>query len=137
MMIMCPIYLKVKDALAEVEGVRLAVIFGSAVFGQLRPESDIDVALLREQPMSTGQLDAVSGCLALATGRPVDLIDLAHANGPILRTILNDGHVLIETDKQARGHLAVRLLDWQEDFYPYWKRMHEARLETFIAPIHA
>lgn len=137
MLMMRPSDQAIKKALVGIDGLLLAVLFGSAARSTLRPDSDIDVALLLDRPLAAQELDAISDRLALATGRAVDIVDLSQANGPLLRTVLNDGVVLIEKDMEARGRLAIRLLDWQEDFYPLWKKMHEARLAQFIAPTHA
>ena len=114
----------------------LSIIFGSVATGRARPHSDIDVAVYPSQPLDHFALQDLSDRIALATGRPVDLVDLSRSDGALLRQILRTGKVLFSTRPGILGILAERLLVWQEDFEPALKAMLAARLKRFTSPLH-
>jgi predicted nucleotidyltransferase len=68
--------------------IRLAYVFGSVAAGSARPASDVDAAVQATQPLDAeGKIEPVEA-IAAATGRPVDLIDLATVGEPLLEQIL-------------------------------------------------
>lgn len=62
---------QVQTALAAYPGIRLAYVFGSVATGHVRPDSDVDVAVLMEHPLDTTHRMQLIETLTLATGRPV------------------------------------------------------------------
>ncbi|MBE3097790.1 MAG: nucleotidyltransferase domain-containing protein [Acidobacteria bacterium] len=101
-------------ALAQEPVVRLAVLFGSAATRSDGPPSDLDVGVL----LSTESIDlsALGVRLERATGRPVDLVDLAAAP-PLLRLeIARHGEVLLEREPhtwaECRAHAMIDWWDW-------------------------
>jgi len=127
---------KCLDFLAEDPDLQLAMLFGSAATGDLRPDSDIDVAIYPRKTMSSRKRQQVADEIALATNRAVDLIDLSTAEGALLRKILHSGIVLFSKTPGILGSLSERLLDWQEDFEPQLNALLDARLQRFTQPIH-
>jgi predicted nucleotidyltransferase len=115
---------------------QFVVIFGSTVVGRQQPDSDIDVAVYPVRALDHRKRQQLIDAIALATGRPVDLIDLSTAGGALLRSILRTGKVLVCKNQAIPGILAERLLDWQEDFEPQLNRMLETRIRRFAPPIH-
>ncbi len=122
--------------LANDPNLDLAIVFGSLATGHARPHSDIDVAVYPRQPLDHIAVQDLSDRIALATGRPVDLVDLSRSDGALLRQILRTGHVLFSKRPDIRGRLFERLLLWQEDFEPALKAMLAARLKRFTNPLH-
>ncbi len=114
----------------------LAIIFGSMATGRARPHSDIDVAVYPRQPFDHNALQDLSDRIALATGRPVDLVDLSRSEGALLRQILRTGRVLFTKRPGILGTLHERLLVWQEDFEPALKAMLSARLKRYTLTPH-
>ena len=77
-------------------GAVYATLFGSLARGEARPESDIDVAVSFGKAMSSDLRMAVTGLVADAAGRSVDLIDLETAGGLILARALGGSEVLCD-----------------------------------------
>lgn len=64
--------------------VKLAVLFGSLAAGAGRPDSDLDLAVADDRPLSADARMALIADLAEHVGRPVDLIDLTRTGEPLL-----------------------------------------------------
>jgi predicted nucleotidyltransferase len=62
----------------------LAILFGSQAKGDTTGESDIDLALLFDTPISSSLKLELIELIAAKFGRPVDIIDLYFAAEPIL-----------------------------------------------------
>lgn len=114
----------------------LVMIFGSTAGGSHRPDSDIDVAVYSRQKLDGRKRQRLADQIACATGRTVDLIDLADAEGALLRQILRTGKVIFSKAPGILGILHERLLDWQEDFEPQLDALLESRLQQFTASVH-
>jgi predicted nucleotidyltransferase len=110
----------------------LVIVFGSAVKGGMRFESDIDLAVLFERPLSAAMKQDLIEELAGALGRPVDLVDLRGAHGPLLRQILTTGKRLVCRDTTAYGELIRRSLYEQADFQRSLDFIHHERRKRWI-----
>jgi len=102
--------------------IRLALLFGSVATGRATPESDLDVAIKAERALSSLDKTALIEELAEATGRPVDLIDLATAGEPLLGQILRNGKRLTGSPSEL-AKLMISHLGQQADFLPYRERI--------------
>lgn len=120
-----------QQVLARYPQIELAYVFGSVARGTARPDSDIDVAVQAAQPPATTARMQWIEALALATGRPVDLIDLRTTGEPLLGQILKHGVRIIGNDA-AHAELVLRHLYAMEDFVPYVRRMLEERKRSWI-----
>lgn len=102
--------------------VRLAVLFGSAAIGRLRPGSDVDIGVIVDGPLD--QLTPLAVALERATGRRVDLVPLAGAP-PLLRfEIARHGNVLLQRHPDEWADFRARaMLDWW-DWAPAARKMH-------------
>jgi len=111
-----------RRALEETPGVRLAVLFGSAVKGALKPDSDIDIGVLLEP--GTEPSPTLGVALDRAAGRSVDLVWL-DAAPPLLRfEIARDGLVLAARDPHGWAEFRARaMIDWW-DWSPTARMMH-------------
>ena len=122
--------------LAHHPDLELAMVFGSTVSGNAKPDSDIDVAFYPRHPLDHQVVQRLSDQIALATGRPVDLVDLSSSDGALLRQILRTGKILFSKRPGIIGTLSERLLAWQEDFEPALNAMFAARLKRFTHELH-
>lgn len=121
---------QLRDTLARFEP-RLAILFGSMARGGARPDSDLDVALLANEPLSTQKKMEIMEALALVSGRPVDLVDLRTVGEPLLGRILSEGRRILGPASEWGRLLSRHLLD-QADFVPLQNHILRTRRETWI-----
>ena len=122
------------DVLTARAEIRLAYVFGSfgGSGGRPRPDSDVDVAVATGVPIEAAARLSLTDDLALATGRPVDLIDL-HATGPLVLTrALTTGTCLVKRDVALLARLLVRMWYQNADFMPLVRRIQDTRRERFL-----
>ncbi len=118
-------------ALGRFPGVRQAILFGSAASGTARAESDLDIGIQADKPLDADLRMQMIEALALATGRPVDLIDLSTAGQPLLGEILKTGVRLLGQDEDYARLMFKNILD-REDFLPYRERILRERREAWL-----
>lgn len=118
--------LQVQRVLATHPEIELAYVFGSVAQSRARMESDVDVAVQTAKSLNTALRMQLIEELALASGRPVDLIDLHTVGEPLLGQILKHGKRVIGT-QAAHVNLMSRHIYAMEDFVPYVTRMLEER----------
>lgn len=113
---------QIREALQDFPQLKLAVLFGSIASGRQRPDSDLDIAVASQRPLTEQEKIEMIGALAVCTGRPVDLVDLKVAAEPLLGQILRHGRRIMGSDTQY-GELISRHLFEQADFMPYRTRL--------------
>lgn len=123
---------QVEAVLREYPDIRLAYVFGSVAGGTAQADSDIDVAVMADSPMTADQQIAIISDIAEATGRAVDLIDLRMAGEPVLGQILRYG-VRIIGGPERHAQLMSKHVFNNEDFMPYVKRMLAERRQQWIS----
>lgn len=114
----------------------VAYLFGSAARGELRPSSDLDVAVLISVAAHAGSVETTRASLQTslqadlqeAGHRPVDLVILNHASPDLIHRVLRDGVLLIERDRSARIRFEVRSRNDYFDVLPFLTRYREAAL---------
>lgn len=116
--------------LQEFEQLQLALLFGSQATGRAGPESDIDLAVLAEAPLSPDLKMAIIARVGEAFDRPVDLIDLRVAGLPIIGQALQ-GHRLFGSDTCFAQVLSRYLID-AADFLPIRDRILRERRQAWI-----
>lgn len=121
---------QLRTLLGAQPGIRLAILFGSMAKGTARPDSDIDIAVLKNQPLTSQEKTALIAEIANLCGRPVDLIDLKHAGEPLLGEILKGERLLGSNEYYARL-LTRHLLD-AADFLPLQQRILKERRDAWI-----
>lgn len=122
---------RVRQTLDQHGGTRLAILFGSLAKGRATPESDLDLAVLMEAPLSAETRMALIGDLAQATGRPVDLIDLSTVGEAVLGQILKHGIRLLGSDGDYAELIKRHVFD-EADFMPYRRRILTERRQAWI-----
>lgn len=121
----------INDVLREFPQILLAVVFGSAATGRLRPGSDLDLAVATGSALSAPEKIALIGALAERTGRPIDLIDLHTTTEPLLGQIVKHGKRIMGSDTLF-GNLISRHLFEEADFMPYRRRLLAERRNAWI-----
>ncbi len=76
--------------------------FGSAERGAVRPDSDIDLAILTQEALPELRRFELAQDLAIQLHRDVDLVDLRSASTVMRMQILSTGTCLASQDEQAR-----------------------------------
>ena len=121
----------VANTLAKEPGLMVAIVYGSAATGKMHRDSDVDVAVLCDQPLDVDARLALWGKLTDALRREVDLVDLHGLGGEILHQILTKGRVVIKNDVQAYFRLLQRMVYNAEDFMPQVRQVLRRRIERF------
>jgi len=114
---------------AEVPDVVAVYLFGSAASGELRPDSDIDLAILAAAPLPATRLWSLAQSLALTAGRDVDLIDLQSASTVMRAQVISKGKRLYCADEARCG-------EFEDRVYSDYARLNEERREI-LNDIHA
>lgn len=122
----------VKAVLCAELGLKLAILYGSAVTRKMRAGSDIDIAVLFDRPLSVEQKMMLMSRLERKLQRDVDLVDLFSLSGTILKQALRQGRVLIQTKPGALTELIQRMIYNQADMMPYVSRTLIERQRRFI-----
>ena len=118
---------EVLDNYAEV---KLAILFGSLARGTATADSDLDLAVLPEKPLTTEMRIELIADLADRLGRPVDLIDLHRVGEPLLGEVLKGRRILGDDTRYAQ--LITRHLFDAADFLPYRQRILAERRARWI-----
>ena len=123
---------ELRQCLQDEPELRQAIVFGSLARGGVtRADSDVDVAVRLSRPMTVEERRRLMEKIALATGRPVDLVDLWTVGEPLLGQILHHGMQLIG-DEADMADLMYRHVVEQEDFMPVRRRILAARRTKWI-----
>lgn len=120
------------NMLKDERGLKLAIIYGSVAAGTMRPNSDIDLALLFDQPLSAERKMKIAASLERKTLRTVDIVDLSSISGTILKNVLCKGKVLIQNEEGLFTRLAKTMIYNQTDMMPYVNRTLRERQRRFI-----
>ena len=124
-----------KEILLTEAGLILAIVYGSSVAGTSRIDSDVDIAVLFDNPLTADQKMAMATRLEKNLSRPVDLVDLCILNGTILKQILCNGRVLVRKDiipPYSCYELIHKMIYNQADMMPYVTRTLMERQQRFI-----
>ena len=85
-------------------------MFGSAAQKRLRPDSDIDIAILTGKPYTPYELFIAAGELADKLKREVDLIDFNAASTVFRAQIVNNAELLYDGNPLVRQYAFMRAL---------------------------
>lgn len=122
---------RIREVLIQHGGIRLAILFGSLARGRATPESDLDLAVLMDAPLSAETRMVLIGDLSQAIGRPVDLIDLRITGESVLGQVLKHGVRLFGSDSDYAELIKRHLFD-EADFMPYRRRILTERRQAWI-----
>lgn len=120
---------KLQEALEADPAVTTAWLFGSAARGRMRPDSDLDVAVVwrdadARRRASDELIDRVAALSAVCR-RHVDLVDFEGADLTLRTQVLEHGRLLVDGDPERRKRLhAETLIAWW-DGEPLRRRTQE------------
>jgi predicted nucleotidyltransferase len=109
---------------------KLAILFGSQVTGGATGESDIDLALLSDAPISASLKLELVEQIGAKFGRPVDIVDLFFAPEPILGQVFKGKR--LHGDDVTYANLLTRHLLNSADFVPLQRRILAERRKAWI-----
>lgn len=110
--------------------IRLAILFGSHASGDAGSESDIDLALLADSPLSARATLEIVAEIGSELGCPVDVVDLYHAPQPILGQVFKGRRLL--GDNRTYAELLTRHLIDSADFLPLRQRILAERQAAWM-----
>lgn len=122
----------ITKVLASHPSIVIAILFGSLAAGRAHRESDLDLAIESDAPLTPELRIQVIDELAVALGRPVDLIDLSRTHNPLLQQILIHGQRVICHDRTRYAELIRRVAYEEADVMPYYRRILAERREAWI-----
>lgn len=123
----------ITSALSAAADLHTIVLYGSAARGELRTggemESDVDVAVAGEEPLSIGRRLE----LADALDRKIDLVDLRRMHGLILKEILTTGAFLRKQRPEFVAEKMIEMYDYELFLAPQLRAARRERIRRFIA----
>lgn len=122
---------KIEGVMARHPSVVLVILFGSMAHGRARNDSDLDIAVASSTPLTAQTHLAIMGDLALAVGRPVDLIDLDRTHNPLLQQILTKGRRVLCQNRTRYAELLLRMVYEEADLMPYYRRILSDRRQAW------
>ncbi|MDF2520825.1 MAG: polymerase subunit beta [Clostridia bacterium] len=97
----------IEKVLIEKTSAFIIILFGSAVNGKLRNDSDIDIAFLSEKKLSEYEVYCIAQELANELGRDVDLIDMSKASTVFKSIILGTGKIIYSSDENRKHEFQI------------------------------
>jgi predicted nucleotidyltransferase len=122
---------RVAECLLAEPGLTLAVVYGSVAVGTIRPDSDVDIAVLSDRPLDVGRKMDLAERLERCVSRTIDVVDLSVLSGTILRQVLCRGRVVINKDPAALQALIRKMIYNQTDVMPLVRRTLRERQMRF------
>jgi predicted nucleotidyltransferase len=117
----------IEDILPALEGASFALVFGSFGTERSRPESDLDLAVRYQKPLTQAQVLDLTHRVSEIAGRNVDLVDLGSADPIIAMQVLRHGRPLLVRDRAAfetfRMTTPSRYFDWKLSRRPVEERL--------------
>ena len=121
---------KLVRILSQYPQFELAILFGSQATGGATGESDIDLALLSDAPISGSLKLRLVEQIGAKFGRPADIVDLFFAPEPVLGQVFK-GKRLYGDDATYASLLTRHLLN-SADFVPLQRRILAERRSAWI-----
>jgi predicted nucleotidyltransferase len=106
--------------------IQVAYLYGSVARADSGPTSDVDVALLADQPIDLMVLAALGGQLEAMIHCPVDVVDLRLAPPLLCRQVVAEGKPLLVRDPQLKFEFEQAAVRCCEDTRPL--RVQQQRL---------
>jgi predicted nucleotidyltransferase len=120
-----------REVLSGFPQLTLAILFGSVASGKAHAQSDLDLAVIAAKPLQAAEKIQIIEALAMATGRPIDLVDVHFAPQPLLGQVFKYGRRIMGSDN-AYAQLLYRHLIEQADFGPLQNRILTERRQAWI-----
>jgi len=124
------------EVLKQFPEIQIVTIFGSAASNRLLPDSDLDIAVAAETPLSFDQKYELMQALLENFAREIDLIDLQSAAGPILQEALCTGIIVKKASVSVYYQLIKKMWLNQADMMPLTRMIIIHRCKRFIQNEH-
>jgi predicted nucleotidyltransferase len=121
-----------KEVLARHQDIKLCIVFGSIATAKSSLNSDLDIAVAGEQPLSPDKFLELIDAFSAAANHQIDLVDLMTASGEIFKQALSTGVIVQNLDKNLYARLISRMLFNQTDMMPYYRRTLQERRRRFL-----
>lgn len=130
---MMPDLEQLRTVFASYPQIQAVYLFGSAVTGRLRPESDIDLAIVARMPgVRSRKLDLLTD-LARAGFCDVDLVFLDEADVVTQYEAVRHNRLIYAAEDFDRGALYARVVGRYLDFLPYLAVQRAAYKERILS----
>lgn len=120
-----------EEVFKRYSGIIAALLFGSRARGCSTDESDFDIAILAERPLTLGEAEEIALRLAEALGAPadkVDIVDLQTASNELLFKVIRDGKLLYTSSEE-------RFRKWVRETYVKVLDEEESLKESYYAKL--
>jgi predicted nucleotidyltransferase len=121
---------QLRELLSPYPQFELAILFGSQATGRATQNSDIDLALLADVPISSTLKLTLIERIGARFGCPVDVVDLYYAAEPILGQVFKGKRLL--GDDVTYAKLLTKHLINTADFVPLQQRILAERQDSWI-----
>jgi len=112
--------------------IHFVAIFGSYAKNCNRTDSDLDIAIAAEIPMSYQEIMQIKKELGVKLDKEIDLIDLNTVNGLILKEALCSCDIIVKKNTTLYANLIRKLIYDQADMMPYYNRILKKRRENYF-----
>lgn len=112
--------------------VALLILHGSAAEDRLRDDSDIDVAIALEHPLTAEDTLDLMYQVSRATGRESDVADLRSIGGLFLHRVLSRGTLIFNRDPALYSKLVFESVEYIQDIHPIVMEAQKQRIKDFI-----
>ena len=116
--------------LTRYPNLKLAMLFGSQATGQASPDSDIDLGLLFDRPLSGSDKLEIIEAIGAEFGRPVDIVDLFYVPEPVTGQVFKGKRLL--GDDTVYAELLTKHLVNTADFLPLRERILAERRTALL-----
>lgn len=128
---------RILDAVAPLSGIETLVLFGSRATGRVRPDSDLDVAVLPKEDVSSEsrrklQLDVIVALMDLAPRDRVDVVLVDEAPVVLRQRIMEQGRVLIGASSRAWKQLRFETMQEYADTAYHRRLYREKQAERLL-----
>lgn len=117
--------------LSQEQGMGMAVLYGSFAKGLERPDSDVDIAVWKDEPLDPEALLDLADRIRQLLRREVDLVDLSKAHGALLTEILTGGTIILLRDPLIYERLIKRMWYEREDDGRFIEKILQERLRSW------
>lgn len=108
----------IKNIMYGHKNIPLCIIYGSLAKNQLKKESDIDICIGSESPISTEYRLKLSMELEKKLKRIITIVDITKSNGIFLKEVLTKGITIKNEKPFLKAKHIIRMLDFVEDLLP-------------------
>ena len=112
-----------RQILLELTDCQMVYLFGSASRGEMRDDSDVDIAFYAEEEADSLETFSRANKLSKILGRSVDLIDLSQASTVFAYRVLSHGKLLFAKDVFIKERFEYLT-------YSSYARLNEERAES-------